>query len=38
MKRMQKRRDENTAKVTLITALINLIAALVKLLEQLLER
>ncbi len=38
MKRMQKRRDESLAKVTLITALINLIAALVKLVEQLLER
>ncbi len=38
MKRMQKRRDENIIKMTLITALVNLIAALVKLLGQLIER
>ena len=38
MKRMQKRRDENIIKMTLITALVNLIAALVKLVTQLIER
>jgi hypothetical protein len=35
---MQKRRDENIIKMTLITALVNLIAALVKLVTQLIER
>lgn len=38
MKRMQKRRNEQVIKMTLITALINLIAALVKLTTQLIER
>ena len=38
MKRMQKRRDENIIKMTLITALVNLIAALVKQVGQLIER
>lgn len=38
MKRMQKRRDEDIAKMHLITALVSLIAALVKLVAQLMDR
>lgn len=34
---MQKCRDENIIKMTLITALVNLVATLVKLVAQLLE-
>ncbi len=37
-KYMQKRRNEDIIKMTLITALVNLIAAIVKLVAQLLER
>lgn len=37
MSRMQKRREEQILKITLITALVNLISALTKLVAQLLE-
>lgn len=37
MSRIQKRREEQILKITLITALVNLIRALTKLVTQLLE-
>lgn len=38
MKRMQKRRDENLAKIALITALVKLISALTELVLKLIDR
>ena len=38
MKRMQKRRDENLAKIALITALLKLITTLTELALKLLDR